>query len=106
MERIMHIVAFTSGSESQTLSLFEVTKMPRKSNSAYRMEVIRKDWGLCDVFETRHDDVNNVWVTSGGDLGTVKDVTQYLVDAQARIINRYIYRYGYGKICISCHRTN
>ena len=80
--------------------------MPRKSNSAYRMEVIRKDWGLCDVFEIRHDDVNNVWVTSGGDLGTVKDVTQYLVDAQARIINRYIYRYGYGKICVSCHRTN
>ena len=80
--------------------------MPRKSNSAYRMVLINTDKGLEDVFEIRHDDVNNVWVTSGGDLGTVKDVSQYLVDAQARIINRYIYRYGYDKICVSCHRTN
>ena len=80
--------------------------MPRKPNSAYRMALINTDKGLEDVFEIRHDDVNNVWVTSGGDLGTTKDVSKYLVDAQARVISRYIYRYGYGKICVSCHRTN
>lgn len=80
--------------------------MPRKSNSAYRMVLINTDKGLEDVFEIRHDDVNNVWVVSGGDLGQRRPVYQYLLDAQSEIVTRYIYRYGYGRVHVSIHRTN
>lgn len=80
--------------------------MPRKTNSAYYMTVTNLELRLSDVFEIRHDDVNNVWVVSGGDLGRIRPTYQYLADAQAHIVNRYVYQYGYGKVRVEMHRTN
>ena len=80
--------------------------MPRKPNSAYRMEIINKDLGLCDVFEIRHDDIMDKWIVTGGDLGQYSRSYYKLATAQVETFNRYVYRYGYKCISASIHRTN